>query len=256
MLNTTIALNSFLFVTDLDNTLVGDAQALAELNQTLEQHRQQAGTKIVYATGRSRQLYEELRSEQSLLEPDALVLSVGTLIYNNGSSTPDPNWAERLNQNWNLEQVQSIAAKFQQMTPQAQSEQGSFKASYYLEGDDAETVLPQLKRELLANGLQVELVYSSKMDLDILPREGNKGTAMLFLQERFNMTKPQTVVCGDSGNDLSMFMTQRSRGIIVGNAQPELLHWHHENPSSDRYLAQSHCAGGILEGLHHFGFLS
>jgi len=40
----------FLFVTDLDNTLVGDDQALAELNRQLSQHRTEHGTKIVYAT--------------------------------------------------------------------------------------------------------------------------------------------------------------------------------------------------------------
>ena len=78
----------------------------------------------------------------------------------------------------------------------------------------------------------------------------------MFLQHSLGLSKTQTVVCGDSGNDLSMFMTQAARGIIVGNAQPELLDWHYENPSADRYLAQAHCAGGILEGLSYFGFLN
>ena len=45
----------FLFVTDLDDTLVyrtvGDDSALAELNQLLSQHRQEYGTKIVYLPG-------------------------------------------------------------------------------------------------------------------------------------------------------------------------------------------------------------
>lgn len=54
----------FLFVTDLDNTLVGDDQALAELNRQLSQHRSEYGTKIVYATGRSPILYQQLRSEK------------------------------------------------------------------------------------------------------------------------------------------------------------------------------------------------
>lgn len=43
----------FLFVTDLDNTLVGNDAALDELNHQLIQHRQEYGTVIVYATGRS-----------------------------------------------------------------------------------------------------------------------------------------------------------------------------------------------------------
>ena len=61
----------FLFVTDLDNTLVGDDNALIELNNRLQQTRQQHGSKIVYATGRSPVLYQELKDEKNLLEPDA-----------------------------------------------------------------------------------------------------------------------------------------------------------------------------------------
>jgi len=46
----------FLLITDLDNTLVGDPAILGTLNEHLEQHRQTHGTRIVYATGRSRPL--------------------------------------------------------------------------------------------------------------------------------------------------------------------------------------------------------
>ena len=69
------------------------------------------------------------------------------------------------------------------------------------------------------------------------------------------MEREETVVCGDSGNDLAMFAVNESLGIIVGNAQTELLDWHHANPSTDRYLATSYCAGGIAEGLNYFGLL-
>lgn len=54
----------FLFVTDLDHTLVGDDQALLVLNDRLQKHRQEYGTKIVYATGRSPVLYRELQQEK------------------------------------------------------------------------------------------------------------------------------------------------------------------------------------------------
>ncbi|MBF2058721.1 HAD family hydrolase, partial [Fischerella thermalis] len=75
----------FLFVTDLDHTLVGDDQALLLLNERLQRHREEYGTKIVYATGRSPVLYRELQEEKNLLKPDALILSVGTEIYLDGS---------------------------------------------------------------------------------------------------------------------------------------------------------------------------
>lgn len=46
-----VAVTPFLFVTDLDNTLVGDDAALAQLNRQLSQHGQFYGTKIVYEPG-------------------------------------------------------------------------------------------------------------------------------------------------------------------------------------------------------------
>lgn len=46
-----VAVTPFLFVTDLDNTLVGDDAALAQLNRQLSQHRQLYGRKIVNEPG-------------------------------------------------------------------------------------------------------------------------------------------------------------------------------------------------------------
>ncbi len=250
-------MTQFLFVTDLDNTLVGNDHALARLNQHLSQHREEYGSCIVYATGRSPTLYRQLTTERLLLEPDILVPSVGTAIYFKGTETPDPEWISKLSQNWNREQVVAIAAHFADLQTQPPDEQTPFKASYFLAETVAAAVLPKLESALKQQGLDIQLVYSSGRDLDILPRQGNKGSATRFLQQRLNIPPERTVMCGDSGNDLSFFQqNQEARGIIVGNAQPELLEWHQANPSPNRYLAHSHCAAGILEGLLHFGFLS
>ena len=46
-------MNKFLFVSDLDHTLVGDDQALLVLSDRWQQHRQQYGTKIIYSIERS-----------------------------------------------------------------------------------------------------------------------------------------------------------------------------------------------------------
>ena len=62
-----------LLVTDLDRTLVGNDESLERLNQLLDRYRQTYGTKIVYATGRSRESYHELLTTQQLLVPDALI---------------------------------------------------------------------------------------------------------------------------------------------------------------------------------------
>ncbi|MFN6570856.1 sucrose-phosphate phosphatase [Dendronalium sp. ChiSLP03b] len=245
----------FLFVTDLDNTLVGNDKALTELNQLLSQHRQEYGTKIVYATGRSPVLYRELQVEKNLLQPDALVLSVGTEIYLDGHETPDAGWSEILSPGWDSELVLSITKSFPELAPQPDSEQRSFKLSFFLHQEVAANILPQLESKLEKCELNVKLIYSSGIDLDIVPLTSDKGQAMQFLRQKWKFAAEQTVVCGDSGNDIALFAVGNERGIIVGNARQELLQWHNEYPADHRYLAQDFCAGGILEGLKYFGFL-
>ncbi len=78
---------------------------------------------------------------------------------------------------------------------------------------------------------------------------------MTFLRQKLGIEPTATVACGDSGNDCALFATRKEKGIIVGNAQPELLEWHYQNPSNNRYLTKAHYASGILEGLKHFQFL-
>jgi sucrose-6-phosphatase len=210
--------SKFLLVTDLDHTLVGDDQALAELNQRMTKHRQEYGSLFVYATGRSPILYQELKDEKHLLDPDALIAAVGTEIYREGSSTPDAQWSEQLSQGWDREEIVATAAHFADLVPQADTEQRPFKVSYFLTEEAAEEVLPQLETLL-------------------------------------SIDPSRTVVCGDSGNDIALFQNGQERGIIVGNARSELLQWHLANPNPNRYMAKAHCAAGILEGLAHFGFL-
>lgn len=245
----------FLFVTDLDNTLVGDDR-LEELNQQLSQHRQEHGTKIVYATGRSLILYRELLTEKNLLVPDALIAAVGTEIYYNESdSNPDPAWAEKLSSGWNRDVVVATGTNFADLIPQPASEQRPFKVSYFLTEQAAEEVMPRLESLLKERGIDAQLIYSGGKDLDILPSKSNKGLAVQFLCQHWGIDATKTVVCGDSGNDISLFSVGEPRGIIVGNAQPELRQWLEANAADYRYLAKAACAGGILEGLYHFGFL-
>ncbi|HEY9635752.1 MAG TPA: sucrose-phosphate phosphatase [Coleofasciculaceae cyanobacterium] len=251
-----VAVTAFLFVTDLDNTLVGDDNALKELNQQLSQHRQEYGTKIVYATGRSRSIYQQLKAEKQLLDPDALIAAVGTEIYDDDAQdTPDPAWSEKLSQGWDRDLTVATAAHFADLVAQPDSEQRPFKISYYLTEEAAVEVLPRLESQLVERGLDVKLIYSGGKDLDILPRNADKGLAVQFLQQKWGIDNTQTVVCGDSGNDVALFSVGEARGIIVGNARPELRQWYDTNPADYRYLAQAYCAGGILEGLYHLGFL-
>ena len=70
-------------------------------------------------------------------------------------------------------------------------------------------------------------------------------------KKRLAVSADKTLVCGDSGNDISLFEVN-ARGVIVGNARAELLNWHRDFGESRHFLAKAHCAGGILEAIAHF----
>jgi sucrose-6-phosphatase len=245
-----------LIVTDLDNTLVGDDESLQQLNELLDRYRQTSSTKIVYATGRSLTSYQELATTHRLLPPDALIAAVGTEIYIRESSEPDIAWEQQLSHNWYREKVLFIADRFADLKPQSQPEQRPFKVSYHLSPNVAPAVIIELHQLIEQEDLNVELIYSGSKDLDIIPQGGNKGKAVQFLRLRWGIDPANTVVCGDSGNDTSLFQYGIERGIIVGNARSELRLWHQLHPADYHYLAVAECAAGIIEGLKYFRFVT
>ncbi|MEA5511242.1 sucrose-phosphate phosphatase [Crocosphaera sp. UHCC 0190] len=246
---------NFLFVTDLDHTLIGDDIPLSLLNKILNKNRTDYGTKIVYSTGRSLYRYHQLIQEKSILPPDRLITSVGTEIYINPSDHNfDLAWANEVSEGWDREGICAIASHFSDLLLQPQSEQTPFKISYYLSESIADEIIPRLKSDLAHHNLLTQIIYSASYALDILPINGGKGSALQYLRNKWGIAADKTVVCGDSGNDISLFQGEE-RGIIVGNAKPELLQWYYNHQTPFRYLAKDHYAAGILEGLTHFGFI-
>ncbi len=238
----------FLLVTDLDNTLVGDDAATQLLNQRLQSKRSQIC--LVYATGRSHASTCELIAQKQLLAPDYLITGVGSEIYQD--ATLDLDWAEHLSQDWDKMAIASLAQQFKKLKPQSLKDQNPWKISYCLEpAAENSSILQELQQKLTGSGLAAQIIFSSNRDVDILPQTSNKGNAMTYLQKRLQIPSDATLVCGDSGNDISMF-EQDVRGVIVANALSELLAWHRECGTKHHYLAGSACAGGIIEGMNYF----
>ena len=103
-----------LLCTDLDDTLVGDARALAEFNRLWRDTLAPRGCKLVYNTGRSLQDYKALRKdcggEWELLVPDAFVGGCGTQVYTfdeAGREREVGAWVESLHTGWNKTEVAS-----------------------------------------------------------------------------------------------------------------------------------------------------
>ena len=249
-------MQNFLFISDLDNTLIGDDQGLEKLNRKLQKNREKYQTKIVYATGRSLFLYKQLTADKALLDPDALIASVGTEIYlDPETETLDKHWVNMISQNWQRDKILAITSQFQELMPQPEFEQGDFKISFNLPLKQLNTIIASLEKMLKDADLEVKLIYSGGKDLDIIPQKADKGLAVNFLQKKWQISDEKTVVCGDSGNDIALFNTGKPKGILVGNAQPELKQWYQNNATAYRYLAKQHYAAGIIEGLEYFNVI-
>jgi sucrose-6-phosphatase len=245
----------FLIVTDLDSTLVGNDPCLNNFNSTFE-NCSPHGSKLVYATGRSLSLYEELESKVQVLTPEMLITSVGSEIYTTDGEIKniDVYWDKHLLENWNLERVKEITNRYRGfLTPQPESEQRPLKISFLL-NPQHQSILEPLRLELQEQNAKV--IYSSNRDVDVLPKRSGKGHALNYVREVLNFPCDHTVACGDSGNDIDLFTDEKIYGIVVGNAMPELLEYCKANPRDNLYLAAGNWADGIIEGLNYFGWLN
>ena len=69
-------------------------------------------------------IFSFLQDEAPLLNPNVLICSVGTEIFYrgpDGNLVPDQAWTAYLDQGWDKAQVQELAAKIPQLTPQVRS---------------------------------------------------------------------------------------------------------------------------------------
>ena len=70
-------------------------------------------------------------------------------------------------------------------------------------------------------GDEYEVTCSAKVLIEITPVGENKGTALKFLSDYYNIPRDKTCAIGDNLNDLSM-IEEAGYGVAVGNSSPLL----------------------------------
>ncbi|MHC0052176.1 HAD-IIB family hydrolase [Actibacterium sp. D379-3] len=234
----------WLLVSDVDDTLTGDAPALSRLCTVLAQHR----GRVIVALNSSRPSDSvDATLAQTFPQgfvPDAIITAMGTEIRVGG------NWAaawSRQFESWPRDAIFALVTGLG-FRPHAQEFQTRAKASFAVPRGADQT---KVAEALAQSGLPCRIIASGRDDLDILPPQAGKDAATRFLARELGIAPARVVAAGDSANDLALFHAA-ARAIAVGNARRELID---AMPVEKSYHARKDHAAGVLEGLVRWGVL-
>lgn len=237
-----------LIISDLDNTLDGDDEALKDFVDMLHD----AGRHVGFAIATGRRLDDVLSwiEERNMPRPDVLAAAVGTELYYGKDLMPDAGWKRQISAFWKPDEVRRVLDGVEGLTRQEDHEQTEFKVSYQVDCSVAPSI-QRIRRILREAGLRVKVIFSLGMFLDILPIRGGSDLSLRHLAYRWGFAPEQLLVAGDSGNDEGM-LKGRTLGVVVGNYGKELEKL---RKLPRIYFAKGHHARGILEGVEYYNFL-
>ncbi|WP_414549608.1 HAD-IIB family hydrolase [Anabaena sp. CCY 0017] len=234
-------------VCEIDNTLLGDQEALHKLIERLRNEGHSTGVGI--ATGRNLNSSLEMLEEWHFPRPDLLIVSAGSEIYYGPQVVPDSNWQRHISYRWNADAVLQAMAELPGVELQPPESQGKFKHSYFID-ENKSLSFKEIMRHLRRRRLHVKGIYSHNMYLDLLPIRASKGDAIRYCALKWGLPIKRFLVAGASGNDESM-LSGNTLGVVVGNYSAELEKLR-DYPQI--YFAEGNYAWGILEALDRYDF--
>jgi sucrose-6F-phosphate phosphohydrolase len=229
----------YILISDLDDTLTGDKEGIALFNKTMCSNKEKFY--LVYSSGRFKESILSIIKKEKLILPNAIISNVGTEIYYGPHWSEDKKWKKIIGKNWNKEKISSLFDKFD---IKLQPHRKRFVVPYYAESEE---IVRKIKEIL--ESYRVKIIYSKKRCLDIIPECGGKGNAAEYIRNKMNLP---LICCGDSENDEEMLKVSDC-GILVGNAVTDLKR--KLSNYSNIYIARSHHAKGIIEGLKFYSFV-
>ncbi len=234
--------------TDLDQSLLGDPDALAKFLAVVREQRKISTFGIV--TGRRLDSALRIMKRYGIPQPDVLITSVGTDIHYAPQLTADKAWTQHIDYMWNRSKVRRVLADVPGLELQAKSDQSTFKVSYYIDpqlAPSADDINSLLRKAELA----VNTFVSFGQFLDIVPVRASKGFALRYFADQWDIPLERILTAGGSGTDESI-IRGNSLAVVVGNRHgEELAHLADVEPI---YYASASCAGGILEAIEYYDF--
>jgi len=244
-----MALADRLLVCDIDNTLIGDREALAELLAWLDAHRDRVAFGV--ATGRVLERTLTVLEEWNVPRPDVLITAVGSEIhYGRPDLVADRNWKRTIDYRWDPVSLRECLAEVPGIRLQPKRDQREFKLSYFVDPLHWPGAR-ELRRRFKERNVAASLIYSHHEFLDLLPVRASKGRAIQYLARRWGFEMDEVLVAGDSGNDADM-LRSGALGVVVRNHSSELRYLR----GRDRIcFTEWPYAHGILEGIDRHGFI-
>ena len=238
-------------ITDIDNTLIGDEEALPRLLDVLKEKRGEVGFGI--ATGRTIASAVEVLEENKIPVPDVMITSVGAEIYYGSDLVPDKGWGSHISAKWDRNKIAGLLKEFKFLALQEDKTQREFKLSYYIDGVSLNMpdALARIHARLLENKCRYNLIYSHQQYIDILPYRASKGKAIRYIAYKWNTPLSNILVSGDSGNDEEMLRGEMP-SVVVGNHSEEL---NDLKGARNTYFSDHEYAAGILDGIFHYRFM-
>ena len=235
--------------TSLDLSLIGDQQALTLLLEMLKTHHKT----IIFGIATGRRLDDVLNTlrQHKIPQPDVLISSQGTEIHYAPNLTEDVIWSRHINHQWNPERVRDILKDVPGLKIQPRANQSTYKISYFIDASLAD--VHGIRQLLLRNEQSVNVIFSFGSFIDVLPVRASKGLALRWCAEQLGFSLNNTLVAGVTGADADM-LRGNTLGVVVDNR--------HLAELSDLvniekiYFSQKPHAGGIVEALSHYQFLS
>ncbi|MDF3822795.1 HAD family hydrolase [Leptospira sp. 96542] len=261
--------------TDLDGTFLGGSDAeRAGLYQWLQamRARQPSDLTLIFVTGRDLPFIRSLVAAGVVPRPDYVIGDVGTTIAGGPDIAPLSALEADIAARWtggaaSAEQARDALRALLAEEPGLREQDTPFRyrLSYWYE---PELLSPATLPKIQAAGY--DGLLSADTFLDVLPRGVSKGPTLRQLITHLRLPPQDVLVAGDTLNDLSLFATGL-RGVAVGNSEPALLEalqalereqaldepaQAHEIQSRRIYRSPRPGAAGILDAVHHHGFIT
>jgi hydroxymethylpyrimidine pyrophosphatase-like HAD family hydrolase len=229
--------------TDLDGTfLEGHSQAKNYFYNELMRLREDI--LLIYVTGRPTETVKQFCLNGYLPNPHFVIGDLGTHIVEGVNFYPLEPLQNPIIQKWNNSNCALRELLRDDAGLHLQPIDPPYRVAYYY---DPNLLQEQTLEKIITAGFDV--IQSSEMYLDIVPRDVNKGSSLLSLIDYLNVDREIVITSGDSLNDLSLFQTGL-KSIAVSNSEPKLID--EIKKLTNVYL--SDCPGllGVIDGLQFY----